>query len=217
MSKVEKKDKAFQNNLRYENRIWTAGKEAVAGIDECGRGPFSGPVVAAAVIMPRDVKIHRLTDSKLLSKKEHNYFAQEVKRLALAWSVGMCSVEEIDRLNIKEASRLAMKRAVEGLTTEPVYLLVDGKEIVDLPIEQEWIIKGDYYSHSISAAAIIAKVTRDELMKKLDEEYGNVYGWATNAGYQTQEHIEACTKYGLTPHHRTSWKTMELFKTKKDD
>lgn len=211
MGKVEKKDKSYESNLEYEKKLQLTGKQCIAGIDECGRGPFSGPVVAAAVIMPKELKIHRLTDSKLLSKKEHTYFAEEVKRLAISWSIGICSVDEIDKLNIKQASRIAMKRAVEGLEVVPDYLLVDGKEVVDLPIEQEWIIKGDYYSHSISAAAIVAKVTRDKLMSKLDEEYGNVYGWAKNAGYETVEHMNACKKYGLTPHHRKSWKTMDKF------
>lgn len=212
MDKKPKKDKSSLTNLDYEARLWNEGKEYIAGIDECGRGPFSGPVVAAAVIMPKHFKINRLTDSKLLAKSEHEFFADEVKKGALAWAIGTCSVEEIDLLNIKQASRLAMKRAVEGLTISPEYLLVDGKEIVDLPIEQEWIIKGDYHSHSISAAAIIAKVHRDALMSELDQSYGNVYGWAKNAGYQTEEHIEACKKHGLTPHHRKSWKTMDLFK-----
>ena len=213
----EKKDKSYFGNLDYESKLWREGKQYIAGIDECGRGPFSGPVVAAAAIMPEYLKIQRLTDSKLLSKKEHLFFAEEVKRNALSWAVGICSVEEIDALNIKQASRLAMKRAVENLHIQPDYLLVDGKEVVDLPIKQEWIVKGDYNSHSISAASIIAKVTRDQIMTELDEEYGNVYGWASNAGYQTSEHIQACFDHGLTPHHRKSWKTMELFNEKKRD
>jgi ribonuclease HII len=211
-SEKEKKNKAYAGNLDHEQTIWTSGKTYIAGIDECGRGPFSGPVVAAAVIMPKDVVIERLTDSKLLSKKEHESFAEQVKSKALALAVGIASVEEIDEINIKKASRLAMKRAVEGLPVQPDYLLIDGKEVVDLPIEQHWVIKGDYYSHSISAAAIIAKVARDQMMAKLDEKYGNVYGWAKNAGYQTDEHIAACHKHGLTEHHRKSWKTIELFK-----
>lgn len=207
----EKLDKSNPENLAYEQALWAKGYEHIAGTDEVGRGPFAGPVVACAVIMPKGVKIPRLTDSKKLSKKEHALFAEEVKKQALAYAIGMASVEEIDQLNIKQASRLAMKRAVEGLQIQPDYLLVDGTEVVDVSMPQEYIIKGDYNSHTISAAAIVAKVYRDELMAQLDAEYGNVYGWAKNAGYQTKEHIDACHVHGLTPHHRTSWATMDLF------
>jgi len=208
----EKLDKSNPGNLDYEKKKWNEGFQNIAGVDEVGRGPFAGPVVACAVIMPKDFKIHRLTDSKKLSKKEHEFFAEEVKEHALAWEIGIATVEEIDEINIKQASCLAMKRAVEGLKVKADYILVDGTEVIDTPIPQESIIKGDYNSHSISAAAIVAKVYRDQLMAELDAKYGNVYGWGKNAGYQTKEHIEACHQHGVTPHHRTSWATMDLFK-----
>jgi len=211
MPKKEKMDKSHPENLKRERELWDSGIEYIAGIDEVGRGPFAGPVVACAVIMPKDFKIPRLTDSKKIGKKEHREFAELVKKHALSYSIGIASVEEIDQINIKQASRLAMKRAVEGLEIKPQHLLVDGTEIIDLSTPQESIIKGDYNSHSISAAAIVAKVHRDDLMEKLDEEFGSVYGWGKNAGYQTKDHIEACHKHGVTKHHRKSWGTMELF------
>ena len=212
MSKKEKQDKSNPNNLEYEKKLWENGINYIAGVDECGRGPFSGPVVACAVIMPKEMKIHRLTDSKKLAKREHTTFSNLVKESCIGYGIGIASVEEIDELNIKNASRLAMKRAIENLPIVPEYILVDGTEVIDTDIPQEFIIKGDDRSHSIASAAIVAKVYRDELMAKLDEEYNFVYGWSKNAGYQTKAHIEACYEHGLTPHHRTSWKTINLFK-----
>jgi ribonuclease HII len=209
---MTKKDSSHPENLAFEAKLSLDGYRYICGIDECGRGPFSGPVVACAVIMPEGFKITRLTDSKLIGKKEHNYFSDLVIGNAISYAIGVASVAEIDLINIKQASRLAMKRAVEGLETTPDYLLVDGNEVVDLNIPQKSIIKGDFRSHSISAAAIVAKCYRDRIMSGLDEEYGNVYGWAKNAGYQTKDHMEACYKHGLTKHHRTSWKTMDLFR-----
>lgn len=207
-----KLDKSLSTNLEHESILWAKGIDYIAGVDECGRGPFAGPVIACAVIMPKNTRIHRLTDSKLIAKKEHLTFSTEVKLKAIDYCIGVASVEEIDSLNIKQASRLAMKRAIEGLNTKPNYILVDGTEIIETSIPQHHIIKGDYHSHSISAAAIVAKVYRDELMKRLDSEFGDRYNWAKNAGYQTKEHIESCIKNGLTKHHRKSWKTMDLFK-----
>lgn len=211
---MKKKDYSYEGNLEIEKELWGKGFEYVAGVDECGRGPWAGNVVAGCVIMPKDFKIERLTDSKKISKKEHSFFAEEVKKHAIAYGIGIATVEEIDTLNIKQASRLAMKRAVEEVLKkiEKIdYLLVDGNEIVEFDIPQKSVIKGDYCSHSISAAAILAKVYRDEYMAKLDKEYGYVYGWKENAGYQTKAHIEAVKEHGLTPHHRKSWKTTALF------
>lgn len=208
----EKIDKSNPNCLLEEKTLWNEGVEYVAGVDEVGRGPFAGPVIACAVIMPKDFQIKRLTDSKKISKKEHEYFAEEVKKHALAYALGEASVEEIDEINIKKASQLAMKRAIENLKITPEYILVDGTEVIDTEIPQKSIIKGDYNSHTISAAAIVAKVHRDEIMKQLDEEYGNIYGWAKNAGYQTKDHITACRRFGITKHHRKTWATMENIK-----
>lgn len=214
MTKVEnskKRDKSTTENLKYEKELWGNGITNIVGVDECGRGPFAGPVVACAVIMPKGLRIERLTDSKKIAKREHKYFADLVKSQAIEYSIGISSVEEIDSLNIRQASMLAMKRAVLGLKETPGFILVDGIESLDLNTPQTSIVKGDFNAHTISAAAIVAKVYRDELMNELDSVYGNVYGWKDNAGYQTKKHIEACYKFGITPQHRKSWKTMNLF------
>lgn len=205
----EKKDKSNPECLMYELELWGNKIEYIAGVDECGRGPWAGNVVAAAVIMPKDVKIERLTDSKKLPKSEHKQFAELVKEKALAWCIAEASIEEIDEINIKKASQLAMKRAIEGLKIKPEYLLIDGTEVIASDIPQKSIIKGDFNSHSISAASIIAKVYRDEQMAEFDKEFDNRYGWATNAGYQSKSHVDACKKYGLTKYHRKSWKTTQ--------
>lgn len=205
------KDKSCPNNFEFERELWDFGYEYIGGVDDVGRGCFAGPVVCAAVIMPKELKIERLTDSKLINKKEHQYFADLVKEKSLAFGIGEVDIETIDNINIKQASRLAMRKAVEAMSMKPQYILVDGDEKIDLQIPQMSITKGDFRSHTISAASIIAKMYRDDLMKKLDEEYNFVYKWSQNAGYQTKDHIEACHQYGLTPYHRKSWKTIELF------
>lgn len=214
MTKKNYKDKSNPENMSLEEELWSSGYDYIACTDEAGRGPFAGPVVAGAVIMPKGVRIDRLTDSKKLNKNQHKEFVERVKELALSYSIGVVEVEELDKINnIKQTARLAMKRAIEGLSITPNYILVDGTEVINLEIEQKSVIKGDFNSHGISAAAIIAKVYRDELMKSIDEKYNGVYGWSTNSGYQTKGHVEACHKHGLTPHHRKSWrKTMGLFK-----
>lgn len=209
MAKKERKDKSYEDNLFYETQLWAKNFEFICGVDDVGRGCFAGPVVCAAAIMPKGFRIHRLTDSKLLAKDEHEHFSNLVKENALSWGVAEVDVDTIDEINIKQASRLAMKIAIESMEIKPEYILVDGLESVDLVIPQRPIIKGDFYSHSISSASIIAKMYRDELMKKLDEQYNNVYGWAKNAGYPTKDHIEATRKHGITPYHRKTWSTME--------
>lgn len=212
LSKKERKDYSKPDNLLIEQGLWKSGIQYIAGVDECGRGPFAGPVVAGAVIMPKDFRIPRLTDSKKIPKKEHKIFADLVKEKALSYNIGIASVNEIDELNILEATKLAMKRAVEGLELKPDFLLIDGNIVLNNNIQENFVIKGDYNSHSISAGAIIAKVYRDELMEELDKQYESKYGWAKNAGYQTKSHIEACEKYGVTKEHRKSWKTMDKFR-----
>lgn len=204
----ERKDKSYSDNLDFEQQLWNKGFEFVACVDDVGRGCFAGPVVCAAVIMPKGVRLHRLTDSKLLPKSEHELFAEEVKKTALAWGIGEVDERIIDEINIKKASQLAMKIAIENMKIQSQYILVDGLEEVDLVIPQRQIIKGDFYCHGISAASIIAKQYRDDLMKKLDEQYGFKYGWSKNAGYPTKAHKEATRLHGLTPHHRLSWGTV---------
>lgn len=208
------KDKSNPNNLEIENELWDKGFNCVAGVDEAGRGPFAGPLVAGAVIMPKHVRIEKLTDSKKINKNYHEYFAEIVKKEAIAYGIGIVSVEEINEIqNIKKATRLAMKRALESLSMQPDYLLIDGLEEVDLHIPQQFVVKGDYLSHSISCAAIIAKTYRDDMMKALDEEYEYKYSWSENAGYLTAKHKEAICRYGFTSYHRTSWgKVMNQFK-----
>ncbi|MED4284984.1 ribonuclease HII [Priestia megaterium] len=195
------------STLQKENELRKKGYQYVACIDECGRGPFAGPVVAAAVIMPKGISINRLTDSKKMTKAAMKKLAPIIKDIAISYSIGYATVKEINQLNIKQATRLAMKRAVEGLKIIPDYLLVDGTEVVNVEIPQESAIKGDLYCHGISAASVIGKVFRDEWMADLDLEYGNIYNWKSNAGYINKKHIDACIEHGLTPQHRKSWST----------
>lgn len=197
------------NNLELENQLRARGFKNIACIDECGRGPFAGDVVAAAVIMPEGLQIDTLTDSKALSKTKMERLEPKIKEVAIDYAIGIATVEEIDGLNIKQATRLAMKRAVEGLKVEPDYLLIDGLEVVNLEIPQESVIKGDLKCHGISAASVIGKVFRDNRMKELDREFNGVYGWSTNAGYINKKHIEACVEHGLTKYHRKSWSTYQ--------
>lgn len=205
----EKKDKSYVDNMDIENQIWAKGYNYIAGIDDVGRGCFAGPVVCASVIMPKGLRIDRLTDSKLIPKSEHQYFAEIVKESALAWGIGVVDEETIDKVNIKQATQLAMKKAVESMNIKPEYMLVDGLEHVDLLIPQGPIIKGDFVCHGISAASILAKIYRDDLMKELDAKFDYKYGWSSNAGYPTKAHIEATRLHGITPHHRKSWGTMD--------
>lgn len=202
------KDKSYPNNLDIEEELWSNGYEYIAGLDEAGRGPFAGPVVAAAVVMPKDVRIEKLTDSKKINKKYHEYFAEQVKEKALSYGIGIVSIEEVNDINnIVTVSCLAMKRAIENMEIKPNYLLIDGdkKMKVNVEIPQNNVIKGDYFSHSISCAAIIAKDYRDKIMAELDKKYNNKYNWSKNSGYLVKEHKEALMKYGLTPEHRICW------------
>ena len=177
------------------------GYRYVCGIDEAGRGPLCGPVVAAACILPIDLDIPKLNDSKKLSPKVRLELFELIKEKAIAYSIGYGDVEEIDRINILEATLLAMRRAVEGLDIKPDYLLVDGNIFRDFSIQGESVIKGDAVSSSIAAASILAKVTRDLLCDELDALYPQ-YGIKNHKGYGTKVHIEALKKYGPTPIHR---------------
>ena len=223
MAKKPPVDKSNPDNLHHEQTLWDKGMEYIACVDEAGRGPFAGPVVACAAIMPKGLRIDRLTDSKKLPKTQHDAFAELVKQHALYYAVGIVEVDELDEIdNIKTAARMAMKRAIEGLSVKPDYILVDGTEVIDTEIPQQHVVKGDYHVHGISAAAIIAKTYRDDVMKALDEETNGIYGWASNAGYETKVHFEACVQHGLTKHHRKSWrKTLAkldaIWEIKKDD
>lgn len=186
-----------------------------AGCDEAGRGCLAGPVVAAAVILPPDYTHQVLDDSKKLSLKQRNAIKDEIKAEAIAWGVGVVSHTEIDEINILNASFLAMHRAVDQLKVRPELLLIDGnrfKPYQDLP--HETIIKGDGKYYAIAAASVLAKTYRDELMTELHQEFPQ-YGWQSNAGYPTQAHRQAIRDFGITPHHRTSFRLLpeqlELF------
>ncbi len=188
----------------YEEDVRRKGYSIVAGIDEAGRGPLAGPVVASAAILPADVRIRGINDSKKLSPAKREELYHEITEKAVAWSVGMSTVEEIDNLNILQASLLAMQRAVQDLTACPDYLLVDAVKIPDISTPQNAIIKGDGLSVSIAAASIIAKVTRDKIMNNLDREFPQ-YGFSRHKGYGTSEHIKALKEYGPSHHHRRTF------------
>lgn len=188
----------------YEKRAGERGFFAVCGIDEAGRGPLAGPVCAAAVILPPDCDIPGLNDSKKLSEKKREALFPVIQEKALAFGIGWATAEEIDRVNILQATFLAMARAVEALPAPADYALVDGNRMPPLPIPGETIVKGDATSASIAAASILAKVSRDRLLRRLDEEHPE-YGFAKHKGYGTKAHYEAIRKYGLLPEHRRSF------------
>lgn len=199
-------------SFEIENNKLNEGYNFVCGIDEAGRGPLCGPVVAAACILPPDVDIPRLNDSKKLSHKVRMQLFEEIKDKALAYSIAFGSVEEINEYNILEATLLAMRRAVESLSVKPDYLIVDGNIFRGFNIPGESVIKGDAISCSIAAASILAKVTRDLLCDDLDDEYPG-YGIKQHKGYGTKAHMDALKKLGPTPCHR---KQFIRFLDKKD-
>ena len=180
------------------------GFTAVCGIDEAGRGPLAGPVYAAAVILPEGLEIDGLNDSKKLTEKKREALFDIIKEKALAYSIGTASAKEIDDINILQATYLAMRRAVEGLSIPADYALVDGNRMPPLAIAGETIIKGDAKSPSIAAASILAKVSRDRYMYELDRELPE-YQFAKHKGYGTALHYEMIKKYGVSEHHRLSF------------
>lgn len=193
----------FQDMTIYERKLRSEGFQFIAGIDEVGRGPLAGPVCAAAVILPEDFFLPGIDDSKKLSEKRRDELYDVIQKEAIAISVAMVSADEIDAINIYQATKKAMLTAVAQLATAPDFLLIDAMKL-DTPYPQESIIKGDAKSISIAAASIIAKVTRDRFMVALAEQYPQ-YGFAQNAGYGTKEHLGAIEKYGITPYHRKSF------------
>lgn len=191
------------NKLQYEQQLWEQHVQMIAGVDEVGRGCLFGDVVAAAVIMPQHVILEEIDDSKKLSEKKREELYELVMRHALAVGIGRVDASMIDKINIKQASKLAMKLAVEKLEQKPDYLLIDAEKIaVDIP--QLAIIKGDQLSQSIAAASIVAKVERDRLCRQWDIEYPE-YGIAVHKGYATKRHRESIIAYGATPMHRKSF------------
>lgn len=180
----------------------------IAGVDEVGRGPLVGAVVTAAVILDPNNPIEGLTDSKKLTEKKRNLLFDEIKEKALSWSLGRCEPEEIDELNILQATMVAMQRAVAGLDTQPDFVLVDGNKIPQLPMAAQAVVKGDLRVAEISAASILAKVTRDREMEELDAQYPQ-YGFAKHKGYPTKAHFEALAEHGVIDQHRKSFKPVK--------
>lgn len=180
----------------------------IAGVDEVGRGPLVGAVVTAAVILDPNNPIEGLTDSKKLTEKKRNLLFDEIKEKALSWSLGRCEADEIDKLNILQATMVAMQRAVAGLSVQPDYVLIDGNKVPELPMAAQAVVKGDLRVAEISAASIIAKVTRDREMEILDAEFPQ-YGFAKHKGYPTKAHFEALEQYGAIGQHRKSFKPVK--------
>lgn len=191
--------------LKFERELWAEGYLHVAGVDEAGMAPLAGPVVAAAVVLPADYKLCGLDDSKkVVDEAKRDGLAKTIKAEALAWSIGRAEPEEVDRLNIYHAGLLAMKRAVQGLPILPHFILVDARKIPDCSIPQRGIIHGDALSASIAAASILAKTTRDALMREMDAAYPG-YGFASHKGYPTPQHYQTLKALGACPIHRRSF------------
>lgn len=192
------------DKLSYEKKLLSDGYRYICGVDEVGRGPLAGPVVCAAVIMPLDNIIDGVDDSKKLTPKKREKLALLIEKNAVALNICRVEPEIIDEINILEATKLCMKRAVEGLTVKPDYVLTDGNMTLDIDIPQTSIVKGDALSYTIGAASVAAKVYRDALM----EDYAKIYpeyAFASNKGYGTRVHIQAIKDYGLCPVHRRSF------------
>ena len=200
-------EERLETLLNYEKSLYARGIELIAGVDEVGRGPLAGPVVAAAVILPKLCKIKGLNDSKKIPKSKHEAIYNQVMKEAVAVGIGMKDNYVIDDVNIYEATKLAMIEAIEKLNPQPEHLLIDAMNL-DLPIEQTSIIKGDANSLSIAAASIIAKVTRDKMMADYEQEFPG-YAFAKNAGYGTKEHLSGVDKFGVTPIHRRSFEPIK--------
>jgi ribonuclease HII len=187
-----------------ENAARKRGALRIAGIDEVGRGPLFGPVVAAAVILHKGCRLEDLNDSKKLSEKRRKELEPEVRANAIAWAIAVVDAETIDRINIRQASLLAMRLAVEQLALSPDFLLIDGRDTIDWPCSQQAVIQGDATSFSIAAASVLAKVHRDRLLVELDRQFPG-YGLAQHKGYCSPEHVAALARLGPTPLHRKSF------------
>lgn len=197
--------------LDFEKEAAAKGYKAVCGVDEAGRGPLAGPVCAAAVILPENTIIEGVNDSKKLSEKKREALFDVIKEQALSYSIAFASVEEVEEMNILNATMLAMKRAVEGLDVKSDYAMIDGNRLPNLDIDSEFIIKGDAKSMSIACASILAKVSRDRLLYKYAEEFPE-YSFDKHKGYGTKVHVEALKKYGPCKYHRLSFLTKILNK-----
>lgn len=191
------------DNYEYERELKDKGIKLIAGVDEVGRGPLVGPVVAACVILPDDFNLDGLTDSKKLSEKKRDFYFEEIKRQAVSYGIGIIDERKIDEVNIYEATKLAMKEAINNCHIKPEHVLIDAMPL-ELDIPTTSIIKGDLKSITISAASVIAKVTRDRMLMELDEKYP-MYEFKKNKGYPTKKHLEAIKEYGIIDEHRRSY------------
>jgi ribonuclease HII len=189
--------------LRFEREAWEAGLRRVVGLDEAGRGPLAGPVVAAAVALRPGQPVDGAADSKTLAPSRRRELAEAIRAEALAWALGAASTREVEELNPRHAAAVAMRRALDRLSCVPQRLLVDGREMPGLG-EHRALVGGDDRSQSIACASILAKVVRDRLMHRLHPRYPE-YGWRTNHGYGTPEHLRALQRHGPTPHHRRTF------------
>lgn len=189
-----------------EKKITNQGFFHIAGVDEAGRGPLAGPVVAGAVILPMENSIDEIADSKSLSEKKREFLYEKITKEAISYGIGIVSHDVIDKINILRATYLAMQKALNALTPEPDFILVDGRSTIpDIQIKQRAEIKGDKYCYCIAAASIIAKVSRDRIMCSMHQEYLN-YNFAKHKGYGTREHLDALCKYGPSLVHRRTFK-----------
>ena len=207
LQKQVDEDLRLEKMLAYEKELYAQGIDLIAGVDEVGRGPLAGPVVAAAVILPKACKIPGLNDSKKIPKSKHKEIYEAVLQNAISIGIGVKDNQVIDQVNIYEATKLAMMEAIGQLEPQPQHLLIDAMKL-DLPIPQTSIIKGDANSLSIAAASIVAKVTRDQMMEEFDQEYPG-YDFAQNAGYGTAKHLAGLDKLGVTPIHRRSFEPIK--------
>lgn len=197
---------------KYERELYDKGCKYIGGVDEVGRGPLIGSVVAACVVLPSDFELEGLTDSKELSEKKRDEFYKVIMDKAISIGIGIVDEKVIDEVNIYEATKIAMKKAIFDTDIKPSHVLIDAMPL-DIDIPTTSIIKGDAKSISIAAASVIAKVTRDRMMYDLDKIYP-MYGLASNKGYGTKKHIEAIKKYGITKYHRLSFKPVSEYKDK---
>lgn len=200
----EKEIARLHTMTEFERQCYAKGYKLVAGIDEVGRGPLAGPVMAAAVILGEGVVIPGVNDSKKLSEAKREYLYDEIKSKALSFGIGMAEVELIDEINILNATFAAMRRAIEAMPVKPDFILLDAVTLKDVAIPQQGIVKGDGLSLSIAAASILAKVERDRFISAYDKEYPE-YKFSKHKGYGTKEHMDAIRQYGLLPIHRRTF------------
>ena len=208
----------MEDLYKYEKELWNKGLKYIGGVDEVGRGPLVGPVVTACVVLDESFRLDGLTDSKKLTEKKREEFYEYIINNCVAWAVGECSPEEIDKYNILEATKIAMKRAIDKVNSKLKldYILIDGNMKFDFDYNYQSIVKGDSKSISIAAASVVAKVTRDRMLIELDKKYP-MYGFKDHKGYPTKKHIDAIMKYGLIDGYRKTFKPISEIVLQKEN